>query len=68
MSIIWPSPQDIEPHPTLLQRAGRVLHWMLTGGAALTAFYAYQGYLIPWWAALVIFVSGRGLRYIFSGE
>jgi len=41
---------------------------MLTGGAALTAFYAYQGYLIPWWVALVIFISGRGLRYIFSGE
>lgn len=73
----WPT--RLNPNPTALTRAGRVLHWIgtiIAGAMAALVAAFLPGSDHPEWSGLilvgfwmfVIYFGGRGLRYILSAE
>jgi hypothetical protein len=77
MRFFWPS--KLNPTPNVLTRFGRVLHWLATviglvwfvGWASVSGQYDSQWPFYVAFGAVTgfpIFLAGRALRYIFSGE
>ncbi len=74
MGFLWPT--DPDPDPSGVARFGRVVHWLLTAGAALFVWGLIDDRLNnsggDWQLfaifAAIFFVAGRAARYILSGE
>jgi hypothetical protein len=81
MNWLWPQKQtlsDIET--TIAIRLGRVLHWAAVAFAGVLWLGAFAGIAFGYWSSgqfvvgavvlggVVIFLLGRGLRYIFANE
>jgi hypothetical protein len=79
MGFFWPT--KIKAEPGAFARLGRVLHWLCVAIAAIAVFInlsnyinATQGYEREYslqFAGIVgggLFMLGRAIRYIFSGE
>lgn len=66
-NIIWP--EDPDPNPGFFARLGRLIHWGLTVGALAAAGFAISGHDYEnLWTAFWLFVGGRAVRFLLSGE
>lgn len=78
-SLLWPT--TLKAEPTVLTRTGRVLHWTATGLASLFLLLIpaiatngdpvdqnIVGFVFAGAWATGLFLVGRALRYILSGE
>lgn len=77
-AFLWPV--SLKANPGCLGRLGRVLHWAISAGAAVTLFAAVYTLAIAQTeygprdalgmaaASIGIFVFGRALRYVLAAE
>ena len=75
-SFIWPTKP--KPHPGLLARAGRVIHWagivlvgcwiIWAGGICITGQYEWWMFLYLSLAAHPLYALARAVRYILASE
>lgn len=80
MNWLWPRKRLIEIETTIAIRLGRVLHWAAVAFVGVLWLGEFIGIIFGYWndrffvvgvvilAGIVIFLVGRGLRYIFANE
>lgn len=74
MSLIWP--RRIGANPSIFGRLGRLVFWIATVLAVLLAVGTTIGIftapdiaaVFNYSAAVVLFLAGRGVRYLLAGE
>lgn len=74
-NLFWPS--EVKPYPNIVQRFGRLLHWLATAIAAMWVALALfgmnqdaasSGKVIAYGFAAAFFLGGRAVRWVLAGE
>ncbi len=81
MSWLWPRKQTLEEiEITIAVRTGRFLHWAAAAFVGLLWLGEFIGVIFGYWssnafiigavilAGVIVFLLGRGLRYVFANE
>lgn len=81
MKFLWPQKQTLEEiELTIAVRAGRFLHWAAIAFVGVMWLGEFIGIAFGYWSnsnlilgaviltGIVVFLLGRGLRYVFANE